>query len=200
MKLIDLDKENISKASTIILDYLKNGEVVILPTDTIDGLSVRADDKKGVEKIYSIKKRGKNKPLLVLVSSMAMLKKYCYLNKIQEKKLKEIWQESRPSSVILKHRNLLSSNITHNNSYLAVRLPKSVFLRKMIRALGVPIVSTSVNISGQKNISGHEALYYFKSAPRPALIVLSQKNNNLNKTASRLLSLDEEANIKILRN
>ncbi len=200
MKLIDLDKENISKASTIILDYLKNGEVVILPTDTIDGLSVRADDKKGVEKIYSIKKRGKNKPLLVLVSSMAMLKKYCYLNKIQEKKLKEIWQESRPSSVILKHRNLLSSNITHNNSYLAVRLPKSVFLRKMIRALGVPIVSTSVNISGQKNISAYDAPYYFKSGPRPALIVLSQKNNNLNKTASRLLSLDEEANIKILRN
>lgn len=200
MKLIDLDKENISKASTIILDYLKNGEVVILPTDTIDGLSVRADDKKGVEKIYSIKKRGKNKPLLVLVSSMAMLKKYCYLNKIQEKKLKEIWQESRPSSVILKHRNLLSSNITHNNSYLAVRLPKSVFLRKMIRALGVPIVSTSVNISGQKNIFAYDAPYYFKSGPRPALIVLSQKNNNLNKTASRLLSLDEEANIKILRN
>lgn len=200
MKLIYLDKDNVSQANAIILDYLKKGKVVILPTDTIDGLSVRADDKKGVEKIYHIKKRNKNKPLLVLVSSISMLKRYCYLNKIQEKKLKEIWQESRPSSVILKHRNLLSSNITHNNQYLAVRLPKSVFLRKMIRALGVPIVSTSVNISGQKNISAYDAPYYFTSAPRPALIVLSQKNNNLNKTASKLLSLDEEANVKILRN
>ena len=200
MKIIYLNKENKTKTSTIILDYLKKGEVVVMPTDTIDGLSVRADDEKGVEKIYSIKKRDKNKPLLVLVSSMTMLKKYCYLNKMQEKKIKEICQDDRPSSVILKHKNILASNITPNTPYLAVRLPKSVFLRKIIRALDVPIVSTSVNISGQRNISGREACDKFISGPKPAAVVLSEENNNVDQIASRLLSLDEQANIKILRN
>lgn len=198
MRVIGLEKDNVSLVYKVALDYLRKDKVLILPTDTIDGFSARASNRAAIAKIFKIKKRDRSKPLLVLVSSMAMIKRYCYLNKKQELKLKEIFLSERPSSILLRHRNLLAPNLTALSPYLAVRLPKNIFLRKMIKELGEPLASTSVNSSGERSLSALEFIESNKKAPLPDLVILNSKKKN-SSLPSRLISLNEKAEIKILR-
>lgn len=197
--VIDLKVSNLDETRKIVKNYLLKGSIVVIPTDTIDGISARADDMRAVAKVYKIKKREKDKSLLILVASMNMLRKYCHLNSLQEQVLKEIWQQDRPTSVLLKQKKKLASNLS-SNDFLAVRLPKNDFLRKLIKSLGVPIVSTSLNLSGQKNMSAGQALKVFKDSSQLSLVVNDHKNKYSTIKASRLLSIDKKGALKIIRN
>ncbi|NCB20385.1 MAG: Sua5/YciO/YrdC/YwlC family protein [Clostridia bacterium] len=198
MEIIDLKNRSLLRSRESIKNYFLRDKVVVMPTDTIDGISVRADSFTAVEKIYKIKKRNKNKSLIILVSSINMLKKYCYLSQAQERVLKKIWQSENPTTVLLTHKKKLATNLT-NNKYLAVRLPKNDFLRKMIKSLRIPIVSTSLNISGEKNLTINQSLELFRSTLRPDLVVINGINDKLKIKASRLLSLNQEGEFKIIR-
>jgi len=196
-----MDKEYLKSADDVklrrrLVARLRSGEVLMMPSDTIYGLSCRADRDKAVNRIFAIKKRDQSHPLIILVSSLSMAKKYCYLNSRQEIILKKIWASERPTSVLLKHRGLLAKEVVANSPYLAVRLPKSDFLRKMIRVLAVPIVSTSANLSGQSVISGEAAEQHFQKGIRPDLVLIGGRNN---LKASKLVRVDEQGGIEILR-
>ena len=79
MKTIKIDINKIkSKDFELIVDYLRRGKVIAYPTDTIYGLGSRADNEKAINKIYKIKKRSKKMPLLCLISSISMAKKYIH--------------------------------------------------------------------------------------------------------------------------
>lgn len=196
MEVLDLKKVKESELIKIISSALLSSKVVVLPTETIPGLSCRADDLKAIEKIFAIKKRNKNKPLLVLVSSISMLKKYCFVSLRQEKILKNLWSKKRAISVLLNHRSLLPKELTANSEYLAVRLPKSSFLRKIIKSVGVPLVSTSFNISGSPLLTMNEAKRVFEKNLGPDYLLLGNKNSY--KKASRLIKLGEDS-IEVLR-
>jgi L-threonylcarbamoyladenylate synthase len=198
MKIKHVSSSNEKELYQESVKLLQQGKIVLLPTDTIDGLSARADRESSIRQVFQMKDRDFSKPLLILVSSLRMARQYCYLNTKQSEKLKKIWSESRPTSVLLKHRSLLPPVLNANSPYLAVRLPKSVFLRKMIKAVGVPLVSTSFNRSGELLLSATEAADFFQTEPRPALVLVETKNKKTKK-ASRLISLDENACIKLLR-
>jgi L-threonylcarbamoyladenylate synthase len=196
-----MDKEFLNSIDDVnlrrrLVARLRSGEVLMLPSDTIYGLSCRADNLLAIEKIFAIKKRDRNKPLIILVSSISMAKKYCFINSKQTEVLKKIWTGKRPTSVLLKHRGLLPKEISTSSPYLAVRLPKSDFLRKMIRVLAVPLVSTSANLSGQKVLDGDLAWCKFKKKPRPDLVLFGGRNAKL---ASRLLFLNVDGSQKVLR-
>ncbi len=192
----------------LIVDYLKRGKVIVYPTDTIYGLGCIATDKKAINKIYKIKKRDKSKPLLILVSSLAMVKKYCYVNKKQEEYLKKVWGENppsplcqggvigRPVSVILRSRNLLPKELTGGENSIAVRLPKDELLIKIIGQVNLPIVSTSLNISGKKNLTNISEIDKYFSKYKPYLVV---DIGELKAKPSKLIDLRDINNIKILR-
>ncbi|MBN2884926.1 L-threonylcarbamoyladenylate synthase [Patescibacteria group bacterium] len=196
-----MDKEHLKSVDDMKLRHrlvarLRSGEVLMMPSDTIYGLSCRADSSEAVNRIFTIKKRGKGYPLIILVSSLSMAQKYCHINTQQKIVLKKIWSSERPTSVLLRHRGLLVKEVTANSLYLAVRLPKSDFLRKMIRALAVPIVSTSANFSGQPVISGEEAEQYFYKGVGPDLVLIGKPNK---LKASKLVRIDEKGFVEVLR-
>lgn len=194
---LKIDQKKIAKADlALIVKALKEGKVIVYPTDTIYGLGCRADDKKAILKIKKIKQRDRNKPLLIIVSSFSMANKYCFIPKKQAAALKKIWSGKRPTSVILRHRKKLSDELAPKQSTLAVRLPKCDFLRKIVRMMGVPLVSTSFNVSGQPvwNEVGHLADKKNKSGG-PELIV---DGGVLNNQASRIIDLTGEE-LKIVR-
>ena len=191
-----LSNNNESLRRDLVL-RLQAGAVMMLPTDTIYGLSCRADQERAIAKIFAIKRRDYNKPLLVLVSSVSMAKRFCLINRRQEIILKKIWNQKRPTSVLLAHRGLLPSNLTAKSDWLAVRLPKSIFLRKIIRSLGAPLVSTSANFSGENLLTASAALKCFNQEPRPDLVVVGGRNY---KKASRLIKLEANGAIEVLRN
>lgn len=139
--------------STLIVDCLNRGQVLALPTDTIYGLSCRADDARAVNRIKAMKGGAKDKPLSVLMFSEEQLKKYCYLSQRRLDFIRTVRAGRRPVTFILPYRGGLSRVVVGNSRGLGVRLPKSRFLRKILRASAVPLVSTSLNQSGQANFS-----------------------------------------------
>ena len=133
-----------------IVSNFKNGQVGIFPTDTIYGLGGRSDKLSVIKKVYTLKKRAKNKPLLILVSSITMAKRYVKMNKKQEEFLKKYWPGKLTS--ILESNGLLPKELSSGSGKIGIRLPDNKFLLNIIRSLGTPLIATSANISGQNNV------------------------------------------------
>ncbi|MFA5109679.1 MAG: L-threonylcarbamoyladenylate synthase [Patescibacteria group bacterium] len=183
----------------LIVGSLKIGQVVVLPTDTIYGLSCLADRPAAIRKIQRLKGRDPKKPLIALVSSLAMLKKYVLVSRRQEKNLKKIWSAGRPTTVILNHRGRLAPELTGSADGLAVRLPKNEFLIKIIENVKRPLVSTSLNLSGRESIHDLRALlrYFPKKHCRPDLVV--DIGPCRKRRPSRLLDWRDEEKPAVLR-
>ncbi len=198
MKKIKIDLGNIKKQNLdLIVDYLKKGKVVAMPTDTIYGLHCDATRKDAIEKIRKITKRDRAKPFLILASSLAMIKKYCYVDKTQEEFLEEAWRYGKePTSVVLKSKGILPKDLTVGLDSVGVRLPKSDFFTTIIERVGTPIASTSLNISGRKPLENLESISeYFKKA-KPDLVVDA---GEVRGRPSRLVDIREADDVKVLR-
>jgi len=113
---------------------LKVGKIGVLPTDTIYGIHASAFDKQAIEKIYKIRERDKNKPLIILISDVSDIEKFDIKISQKEKEvLANLWPN--PVSIVLKQK--------------AFRVPKHDKLLELLNKTG-PLVSTSVNKQGEK--------------------------------------------------
>jgi L-threonylcarbamoyladenylate synthase len=197
MKTIIINKNKIKESEiNIVHDFLSKGKIIAYPTDTIYGLGCLATDVKAVKKIFKIKRIPKQRSLLMLVKCYQMLKKYCYVNKKQEEYLKKIWPGS--VTVILNGKGNLPKEVSSKDGSFGVRLPKNDFLIKLIRKVGVPIISTSLNISGRENVDPSIDLKKYFGKNCPDLVIDSDMQKN--KRASKIIDLKDIKNIKILRN
>jgi L-threonylcarbamoyladenylate synthase len=199
-------RQALSRGLNVIADFLKRGKVIIYPTDTIYGFGCLATSKKAIRKIYKIKKREKGKALLILVNSLAMVKKYCYISKEQEGYLRKVWKPHarssllrrgalRPVTVILKSRGFLPKELAGGENSLAVRLPRNEFLIKIIKKVGCPIVSTSANISGQEYSGDLEKINKLFSKEINLLVGAGKLKNK----PSRIVDLRDISNIRVIR-
>ena len=92
MQIIKLNPQEINqKQLNLVIDYLKQGKVVLFPTDTVYGFLADATNKKAVKKIFKIKKRPLEKPLPLFVKDIKMAKVFAKIGPQQEKFLKIIW-------------------------------------------------------------------------------------------------------------
>lgn len=188
---ISVSKYNIRPAVIKqIAGSLKKGCLVVLPTDTIYGLSCLATDARAIKHLKSLKGRDPKKPFLILVNDLALLKKYAFLSPRQAVWLKRYWSPcSRPTTVILKNRGILPKELTGQADGLAIRLPKSKFLIKIIKAVGVPLVSTSLNISGQKNINDPKSIKRYLSGQEKNISLVVSAGKSQSARPSRLVDL-----------
>ncbi|QQG52806.1 MAG: L-threonylcarbamoyladenylate synthase [Candidatus Falkowbacteria bacterium] len=182
----------------LISVYLHAGKVLVLPTDTIYGLSCLATDSEAIKKIFKLKKREARKPLITLVSSVAMAKRYVSLSKLEAGFLKTLWSaQARPTTVILRAKNNLPAEIISDSGGLSCRLPKSDFLIKIIKKVNAPIISTSLNLSGEAPLVAVDNLdNIFAGKIKPDLIVNTGFAKK--KKPSRLVDL-RGGNLKIIR-
>jgi len=151
--MIYFQENNKHPRSEIVADLakrLRQGQVLVLPTDTIYGLSCLATKIAAVKKIKRLKKRPVDKPFILLFSGLAMLKKYAFVSRSQSDFFKEkVAKRRRPTTLILRGRGLLPPIVEKPGAGLACRLPKNEFLIKILKTVNQPLVSTSVNLSGQ---------------------------------------------------
>jgi len=140
---IHADFEAAEESAKAVIDA---GGLVVYPTDTLYGLGCSALDEKAVSKIYEIKKREGKKPLSILVSDFGMLRKYCDVTPEQEKILHELLPGPYTFILQLKKRLPVSETLS-----VGVRVPEHMFMRHVAKELGVPVVSTSANLSGEKD-------------------------------------------------
>lgn len=199
LKRIKLNLEKITDLEMgIVVDYLKRSKVVVLPTDTVYGLSALASDQKAVRKIYALKRRESKKPLVILMKSFCMLREYCNLSRKQYLYLKEGLKEARPLTVILKSKDGKLKHLANEKGGLAVRIPRrSDFLIKLLKKINQPIVSTSLNISGQKEIKNLENIEKIFDLKDDDLILDGGELKN--EKTSRIEDISDMKNIKVIR-
>lgn len=139
MKIINL--ENID-----LIKEIKKGKIFIYPTDTIYGLGCDATNKDSVEKIKKIKKRDKNKPLSIIAPSIDWIKE----NLIIDVRLNDYLPG--PYTIILKKK--IKDFLLHvsDTDSLGIRIPDNKTTKK-IQKSNLPFITTSVNLSGEKNIT-----------------------------------------------
>lgn len=197
MKIIKIDIKKYSREEINLIAYNFNrGKIIIYPTDTIYGIGCSAVNGKAIKKIFKLKGREKNKPLIILVGSFNMAAKFAVINERQKKYLKKVWPG--PVTCILKSREKLPKTITAGKDGIAARLPKSDFLVKIIKKFGVPIVSTSANLSGHKEIKKTGALSALKKFTNFSdLLVID--GGLLKGKPSKVVDMRDIDNIKILR-
>lgn len=133
----------VSQALQQSLQVLKEGGVVIYPTETLYGIGADATNDRAVEKVIRIKKRSKAKKISIAFSDLKMAKRYLVITKNAEKLAKAFMPG--PLTLIVENRGKLRRKI-------GFRIPDNAFVRRLIRKLDKPITTTSANISGGREL------------------------------------------------
>ena len=102
------------------VNALKEGKIILYPTDTVYGIGANIFDPKAVQKVYEIKKRPLNKPLSVCVSKIEDIEKIAYLNKDLKKLISNIFPG--PFTVILKKKENISPILTAGGEKIGIRI------------------------------------------------------------------------------
>ncbi len=133
-----------------IAQGIKEGKIAIFPTETVYGIGTNAFDDDACKRVYEIKERPMNKPLIVLISNLDMLYDIVNnVNELEKKLIDEFWPG--PLTIIFeKKENCKISNIvTSGENCIGVRMTSGIIPNLLIEKSGVPIVAPSANISGK---------------------------------------------------
>ncbi|NMH29232.1 L-threonylcarbamoyladenylate synthase [Flavobacterium silvaticum] len=128
-------------------EVLKDGGIILYPTDTVWGIGCDASNEEAVKKIYDLKQREESKSMIVLVNGDRML--YQVFNEIPEVAWQILDLSEKPTTLILDNPRNVAKNIIAPDNTLGMRIIKQPFCFKLLERLKKPLVSTSANISGE---------------------------------------------------
>lgn len=175
-----------------LIKYFRDGNIGIMPTDTIYGLLGLAMNKKVVQRIYKVRKRSPDKPVIVLIGSISDLELFnIKVSLLQKSILEKLWPGK--VSIILPCKNTKWKYLHRGTNSLAFRLPRTKLLLNILKHTG-PLVAPSANPEGfvpAKNVT--EAKKYFGSEVD---FYVSGKNN---PEPSTLVRLDSNGKLTVLR-
>lgn len=129
------------------LEVLRQGGIILYPTDTVWGLGCDATNPEAVEKIIQLKRRPANKSFVVLLAEERDLIQYVTAPDLSIFDYLE--NQERPTTIIYEQAIGLAENVISENGSVAIRICKDDFCKKIIKRFRKPIVSTSANLSGQ---------------------------------------------------
>lgn len=136
-----------------IVYVLNNGGLVISPTDTVYGIMGDALNKESIKNVYDVKHRDYKKPLILLMSSIDMIKEYTLdISEDEMNLMKEFFPGCM--TLLLRRNSKVDGMICNNGEYVGVRIPDNKDLLSIIEKLGRPVFSTSCNISGNDVVRG----------------------------------------------
>jgi len=183
---------NIQKidAISIAFNIVNKGGVIIYPTDTLYGLGVDATNTNAIKMLNKIKKR--KQVYSIIVSSLDMLKKYAIVNDKFEKFNKFL---PGPYTVVLnKKKSNLSHLVSLELNTVGVRIPKHDFPIKIVKSLNRPIITTSVNVHGQKSLYNLDDI----TSNFNDIVIFNDDNINKNSNGSTILDFTKEK-VELLR-
>ena len=137
------NQSNIKKAKK----YLNKNYCIGVPTETVYGLAANAYKNSAVKKIYNLKKRPKNNPLIVHYHDIDSLKKDCLINDNFTKLYKKFSPGPITYVLQLKKNSKISKYVTNNKKSLAVRFPKHTIFKNLLKQLDYPLAAPSANIT-----------------------------------------------------
>ncbi len=150
----ELNEEALNK----IADSINNGKVIIFPTETVYGIGANGFDEDAIRKLYEIKERPYNKPISLLVNSFSMIEDIAEELSDTERAIIDKFFPG-PLTLVVKKNNNIPDILTSGTEYVGVRMPKNKTALRIINAVGVPMATTSTNISGMDADINFEKAY-----------------------------------------
>ncbi len=151
MKIYD-SSQNIDKILVKTINILKNDGVIVYPTDTVYGFGASAFSKEAIAKIKNLKNRKSKIPFSICVPS----KEYLFEKVILSDTIKKIVNNFLPGAITLilpTQKDVLPKCLYSENIYIGYRIPDHAFCMKLMKKYDKPIISTSINLSGETPIT-----------------------------------------------
>ena len=173
---------------------LEDGKLIIFPTETVYGLGANAEDKKAIKRIYALKNRPLNNPLICHFSSLSKIKNDFNFNSLDLKLAKKFWPG--PLTLILKKKNnsKISPILSNNSNFVGCRIPKNLITLRLLKTLSFPVAAPSANIANRISTTRVEDLS--KKLTNNALVI-QDKKSELGLESTVIKTINNE--IEILR-
>jgi len=179
-----------------IVNVLRNDGVILYPTDTVWGIGCSIFSISGAEKIYDIKQRDRSKPLLILVDSIEMLKKY--ISDIHPRIETLLVYHKQPLTIIYRANNRLPAHLLCGNQTIGIRVVQDEFCKSLINLLGHPITSTSANLANQLTPESYCAIPD-EVKNQSDYVVHYRRQDNRKSDPSVIARFDQNGNLIVLR-
>jgi L-threonylcarbamoyladenylate synthase len=135
-------KDEVNKA----FEVLKNGGLILYPTDTIWGIGCDATNPEAVDKVYKLKGRAEEKSLIVLLDSDNKLQSY--IKEVPEVAYDLIEYAENPLTIVYSGAKNLAPNAIAKDGSIGIRIVKHEFCQQLLQRFRKPVISTSANLSG----------------------------------------------------
>ena len=181
---------------TASLSALRNGGLILYPTDTIWGIGCDATDEAAVKKVFDLKQRSESKSLVILLADVRDL--LHYVANPRPDMVDIIGGFNRPTTVIYEGALGLAPNVISEDGSVAIRIVQDTFCRHLIKRLRKPLVSTSANLSGMPSPAS------FKEVAAPIkegvdYVVKYRQEDESAHAASRIIRIAADGEISVIR-
>jgi tRNA threonylcarbamoyl adenosine modification protein (Sua5/YciO/YrdC/YwlC family) len=133
------------------IEILQDGGIIIYPTDTVYGMGCELYNKRGIEKIYEIKRRSKKQPLSFVCADLKDISRYARVSDYAYKTMKRLLPG--PYTFILEASRLVPKIILPKRHTTGIRVPDNQICLSLVGELGHPIISTSVTVEDGEVLS-----------------------------------------------
>lgn len=175
---------------------LRQGGVILYPTDTIWGIGCDATNESAVKRIFEIKRREDSHSMLVLTDSEAKLERYA--NDIPAVAYDLIEFSTKPLTIIYSNAKNLAPNLIASDGSIGIRVTREEFSRRLCEAFRMPIVSTSANISGMPSAANFSEISEEIKGAVDYVVGYRQDDKSKAK-ASSIIKLEPSGVVKIIR-
>ncbi|MEO6820607.1 MAG: L-threonylcarbamoyladenylate synthase [Ginsengibacter sp.] len=179
-----------------IIKVLKQGGIILYPTDTIWGIGCDAKNAVAIKKIYELKRREEKKSLIILVNDAGMI--HNFVKDPAPKLLSYLNEQQQPTTCIFENAIHLPDILVNEDGTIAIRIVKDPFCKMLIEQFGKPLVSTSANISGEI-FPANFAVVSDAIKSGVDYIVQYRRDDLSEKTPSSIIRLNEYGEIVKLR-
>jgi L-threonylcarbamoyladenylate synthase len=181
------------KDEDIAAKILREGGVLVFPTETVYGIGVVYDSKIAFERLVTLKRRPPNKPFSLMCSSLKQAYSYVEVGP----KAKAVMDHFLPGelTVLVHAKKDLPEHVTLGTGIIGIRVPDSKFVCEMIAKVGKPCLVTSANISGQPTCTTYEQVLPVFDGQIPGIV----KGECTSHVASTIVDITSEDEIKLIR-
>lgn len=187
---MDLNEEVIKA-----LEIVKEGGIILYPTDTVWGIGCDATNAEAVAKIYKLKQRAETQSMIVLMNGEKMM--YNVFKEIPEVAWQIMDLSENPTTLILDNPRNVAPNLIASDKTLGIRMVKEPFCFKLLERMKKPLVSTSANISGQPTPKSFKEI-------SPEIIkgvdyVVNLHRDKIGGKPSTIIKLTNDSQVKVIR-
>lgn len=187
--------EDINQEVFNAFEVIKNGGIILYPTDTVWGIGCDAANEEAVKKIYALKKRAESKSMIVLVNGDRLL--YQVFKEIPQVAFDVLECSEKPTTLVLDNPKNVAQNLVAEDNSLGVRIVNTPFIFRLIERMKRPLVSTSANISGSPTPTKFSEI-------SPEIVagvdyVVKIDLEKVSKKSSTVIKLTKDAKVTILR-